>query len=82
MTNAGAVVEPVLRMSLVATSGAVPLKIVNATLNPSATPLKRTRVGKRSVSSTANVPLTRARAQRRRAPAAASGSGSVRPARQ
>ena len=45
-------------MRLVATSGAVPLNSVNAMLNPSATPLKRTRVGKRSVSSTANVPLT------------------------
>jgi hypothetical protein len=30
MTNAGAVESPVLRMRLVATSGAVPLKIVNA----------------------------------------------------
>ena len=59
MTNAGAVVRPVLRMRLVATSGAVPLKIVKATLKPSATPLNRTRVGKRSVRSTANVPLTR-----------------------
>jgi hypothetical protein len=34
--------------------------MVKATLNPSATPLNRSRVGKRSVSTTANVPLTNA----------------------
>ena len=34
MKNAGAVSRPVLRMRLVATSGAVPLKSVNAMLKP------------------------------------------------
>ena len=45
-------------MRAVATSGAVPLNSVNATLKTSATPVKRIRVGNRSVSSTAKVPLT------------------------
>src|SRR5262249_40015492 len=60
ITIAGAVVMPVARMSDVATSGAVPLKVVKATLNTRATPLKRTGVGNRSVRITANVPLTSA----------------------
>ena len=51
--SAGALFEPVRPMSHVATSGAVPLKSVNEMLKASATPLKRMRVGKRSVSSTA-----------------------------
>src|SRR5262249_14998804 len=59
MTNAGAVARPVFLMSVVATSGAVPLNAGNARFKPSATTLKRTRVGKRSVRITANVPLTR-----------------------
>ena len=58
ITNAGAVTSPERWISAVATSGDVPLKIVNATLKHRATPLKRTRVGNKSVSRTANVPLT------------------------
>ena len=48
---------PVRPINIVATTGAVPLKIVKLTLKTSATPVKRTRVGKRSVSSTANAPF-------------------------
>ena len=46
-------------MSEVAASGAMPLKSVKLTLKMRATPVKRMRVGKRSVSRTANDPLVR-----------------------
>jgi hypothetical protein len=51
--SAGATGEPVSRINVVATSGAVPLNVVKPRLNASATPLKRMRVGKRSVRSVA-----------------------------
>ena len=56
---AGEAARPVSRISVVAASGAVPLNIVKLTLKTSATPVKRIRVGKRSVSSTANEPFVR-----------------------
>jgi hypothetical protein len=48
-----------LRIKRVATSGAVPLKIVKLMLKTSAAPVKRMRVGKRSVNRQANEPLVR-----------------------
>ena len=44
-------------MSVVATSGAVPLNSVKLTLKTSATPVNRMRVGKRTVSRQANDPF-------------------------
>ena len=57
MSSAGAVAAPVALISEVAASGDIPLNTVKAMLNPRATPEKRMRVGKRSVSSTAKVPF-------------------------
>ena len=54
---AGPTAVPNTRIIVVATNGAVPLKSVKLTLNTSATPVNRIRVGKRSVSSDANDPF-------------------------